>query len=341
MKKTRWTIAGILILCQTAIAADSWLHITHEETPELPGNEIQFIKPTDDGQGYWVGTLTGAARLENGSFEPIARTRNMQVWDILEQRDGGGLWVGFESGLLELRGNAASRSLAGHTVAAIRRVGDETWIIAKNLKTERNCLMRLKNGEWTSAEEMEGRYVEDIKRDAEGRYWLMLDGDGVLEVDPDTGLDEAHHHLQGVNVTSVMTDSRGRVWCGLWGGGVMMRDEGGWTRHLARERAAILSLLEDDERNIWAATSGNGIWVYDGERWQGMLQDEGSISLMTRTDDGRIWISTQTQGGLRFWNGQQWIVSLDTFLPIRTLVDTADGELIAGGVLDGIYILKR
>ncbi len=339
--KVNWATTVLLLLCQTVVAADAWLHITHEETPELPGNEIQFVKPTEDGQGYWIGTLTGAARLENGTFEPIAQTEGVQVWDIVEMTDER-LWIGYQNGLMEIQGDTLNRSLQGHTVAAIHRVGGDTWIIAKNRQTDRNHLMLQEEEQWAPPSAMEGRYLEDIERDVGGRYWLMLDGDGVLEVDVEAGLGEAHHHLQGVNVTSVMTDSRGRVWCGLWGGGIMMREEeGGWTRHLARERAAVLSLVEDDNRKIWAATSGNGLWVYDGDNWQPMLQDEGAISLMRRTDDGRIWISTQSRGGLRYWNGQEWIVSLDTFLPIRTLVEGPDGNLIAGGVLDGIYILER
>ena len=52
-----------------------------------------------------------------------------------------------------------------------------------------------------------------------------------------------------------------------------------------------------------------------------------------------IWAITSTD--LLYWNGEEWIVSLDGPLPIRALVEAADGTLWAGGVLDGIHMLKK
>jgi len=63
--------------------------------------------------------------------------------------------------------------------------------------------------------------------------------------------------------------------------------------------------------------------------------------MLTATSDGKVWISTQTQGGLRFWDGKTWKVSLESFLPIRCLLETKSGEIWAGGILDGLHILEK
>ena len=51
-------------------------------------------------------------------------------------------------------------------------------------------------------------------------------------------------------------------------------------------------------------------------------------------------MSGQQTGGLRRYDGTAWLVSLDSPLPIQCLVEAPDGRLVAGGILDGVHLLK-
>ena len=84
-----------------------------------------------------------------------------------------------------------------------------------------------------------------------------------------------------------------------------------------------------------------------GERINGMWtdikkaiveKDEGPINMIQTTSDGRVWISSQMNGGLRYWDGAAWKVSLDSPLPIRCLLEAKGGQVLAGGVLDGLHV---
>ena len=60
---------------------------------------------------------------------------------------------------------------------------------------------------------------------------------------------------------------------------------------------------------------------------------------MKMTSDKRIWVSTSGRGGLQYWNGTEWKISLEGPMPLRGLVELPKGVLIAGSVLDGLYVL--
>lgn len=321
-----------------AQAADPWQNITKENQPQLPGNEIQFIKKGKTEGQVWIGTLGGLAMVEGGVLHPVKATKGMNVWDITPRPEGG-YWIGHNAGALLMDGERSVAALGGKTVAPIQAVGTQLWAIAKNNSQDHNSLVQAEGEGWGPVALFKDRNVQDLVQDSKGVFWLVLDGDGVIELDPAKGLKEFHHHLARMNVTSIMTDSKGITWCGLWGGGVMVEQDKAWKRHLATETSAVLTLIEGGDGKIWAATSGNGVWLFDGKDWKGMLQEEGSVNLLTKTSDGRIWISTQKSGGLRFWNGKEWQVSLEGPLPIRCLMELPKGVLVAGGVLDGLHIL--
>jgi hypothetical protein len=64
------------------------------------------------------------------------------------------------------------------------------------------------------------------------------------------------------------------------------------------------------------------------------------VNLLEVTDDGRVWISTQATGGLQYFDGKSWQTSLRGPLPIRCLLKASNGQILAGGVLDGLHVLK-
>lgn len=336
---------AMLFAAITAPAADPWQSFTKETTPTLPGNEIQYLGTAQAG-GVWVGTLAGAAQAKAGIFKPFADAKGgalkANVWTVLETATGP--WIGTDGGALDCRGGKCMPTLTSYTVAPIIEIKPGVfWALGKS-RDDKATLFELKDKEWKAVEAVAKRRLTNLYRTANGHLWLTIDGNGVLQVDPATGIDKAVHHLESLNVTALMQDSRGVIWCGLWANGVANWDGLKWTRELPKTKeSAILGIAEDSKATIWVATSANGLWRRPLNRsdWTCDLADQGAVNLLVATKDGRVWISGQSLPGLRYWNGTEWMVSLDSPLPIRALVEDASGTLWAGGVLDGVYMLKK
>jgi ligand-binding sensor domain-containing protein len=304
----------------------------------LPSDEIQIIKAGTEKGVVWVGTPEGAARIENGVCTLLKPTKGLKVWDIARCAEGG-YWIGHDQGILLVDGERTVKALSGLNVGSIQQFGKGFWCIAKDESKDRNTLMEAKGESWVPVAAFQNRKVLDLERDSKGTFWVRLDGDGVLEIDPEKPLAEAKHHLARMQITSVMSDSKGTIWCGLMSEGIMVRTGVEWKRVLDREKTAVMTLLEDSTGLIWAATSGNGAWTYDGKSWTGRLQKEGPVNLLKMTADKRLWISTAQTGGLRYWDGKEWKPSLETPMPVNQLVESGPGTLLAGTILDGLYVL--
>lgn len=341
-------LAGAVLSCiavSAAFAADAWKSFTKENTPGLPGNEIQCLVPARDG-GVWAGTLNGATRVAQGVFSPLKDDKGkpfaLGVWAVLDT--AAGPWFGADDGIIDSRGGRFAPALQGYKVAPI--VGDAAggvWALGRD-PSDTATLFQLRGNDWTAVTNKLLRRIVDLYRTPNGRLWVTLDGNGALEIDPAAGVDKAVHHLRSISVTAVREDSKGAIWFGLWGGGVAIWDGKEMKRELTQVReSAILSMAEDGAGNIWLATSANGLWYRPlaGGPWKQELADQGAVNTMAATRDGRIWISGQNLPGLRYWNGKAWVVSLDSPLPIRVLVEAADGSLWAGGTLDGLYFLRK
>ncbi len=368
MQKPFISVLAAIAICAGAVAADKWDHVNVQTQPELAGNEIQFIE-TMPGE-VWIGTLSGLTRLRDGKYTAIKQVRikkkrkwvkqggkrkrvveevkevkkaKLQAWDILKLGRDEYL-VGTDRGIYRLQGDLMDNpAIQGYTVSPIVRYDDKTiWALGKNKGNEQNHVFTNAGGEWKRVEAFKDKRVDDMYQTADGHIWVGIDGDGVIEVDPQKGVDKAVHHLRGMKVTSVFRDSKGNVWVGSWGGGIAKRSDGKWTGSMERQKkAAILRFAEDKSGTVWAATTSSGVWMSTGEKWTMDLKDEGLINLLVATSDGRVYVSSQRGGGLRYWNGKTWEVSLDSPLPMRCLVEQKDGTLYAGGVLDGIHIKKK
>ena len=331
----RWIgMVGVVVALQ-AQAQDAWQQVTN---PPLPSVEVQMIKNGLDKGVVWIGTPKGVASVEGGVLRPMKQTKDLKVWDIFKRPEGG-FWVGHSGGALLVDGERTVQAMKGLNVPAIQMVGTQLWAIAKDESKDRNTLMLANGMDWAPEAAFKGRNVLDLVKDAKGTFWLVLDGDGVVEVDPAKPVREAKQYLSRMQVNSILTDSQGRTWCGLQNGGVMVRQNNEWKSQMDKERTAVLSMLEDGSGKIWAATSGNGIWASDGKTWKRMLPDSDFVNLMKMTSDKRIWISTPHHGGLRYWNGDEWKESLNCTDSVHSLVELPNGVLLAATGQSGIYVL--
>lgn len=330
--------AGLLLLgCGIASAGDAWKNYTAENG--LPGNEVQFLKQDEAGT-VWAGTLTGLGAFKDGKFS--VAIEKVQAWDILKAGENAH-WVGTNNGAIRLQGDKKETFLAGKTVAPLVRIGkDRIWTIAKENKEKegeaaKNALLEHDGKEWRPVEAFAKENVQDMFKVSDGTVWVALEANGVAAATPGTDPVKSTRHLEGRNVTTVFEDSRKRIWCGTWEQGVHVYDGKEWTRHLEKEKSAILAVVEDTRGTVWVATSANGLWRHDGKAWTNDLKQEGGINMIAATSDGKVWISSQQKGGLRAWSGKEWAVSLESALPIRCILETSDKKIWAGGVLDGVH----
>ena len=338
-----WVATGWAAL---AGAADPWKSIAVEAVPALLSDEIQWLAPARDGS-LLVGTLGGLARLRGEAIEPVPGGAGLKVWAVHEQADGT-LWIGHERGVARLAGGQRQDFLPKLQVAPIIEVQPgRLWAVGKQAGSPDAGLYELAGEAWKRVPGSEAFTIEDMARSSAGRAWLIVEGNGVLEVDPEAGFAKAVHHLQGITVTTTreLPDPAGgpaRVWAGTWSRGVAAWDGKEWTRHLdTLKDSSVLQLARDAAGRTWVATSSSGVFhaPADLATWSQDLGDEGGINLLVADAAGNVWISGQQTGGLRRHGGSGWVVSLDSPLPIQSLAEPGDGRLVAGGVLDGLHIL--
>ena len=332
-----WVVMLMAVAVQ-ARAADAWQHIAQENQPLLPNNEIHFVKQGAEKGQVWIGTADGAAELRDGVLRPLAAAKGLSVWDVTRDRDGG-LWVGHDKGVLFVKDEGITETLKGSVGASILRVGDQLWALAKNPATDAARLLKRDGDAWQRIERFKKHRVERVELDPKGTAWVLLQSNGVIEVDPTKDLDKARHHVPGVSVTSVMTDSKGNTWLGTDGSGVMvLSGTDKPQRHLGSAESVVLGLTEDKQGCIWVATNSKGLWIYDGTKWDNMLEDE-RIELVKTGADGRVWSSDPKGGGLHYWDGKAWQASLKDSGPLICLSPLADNGVIAGTVFNGMYVL--
>ncbi len=359
MMKIMHAAAIVLTLLAGTGSVGAWESFNTENTPELAGDEIQFIEALNGR--IWIGTLSGLSRYEDGTFTAAQmvhtqRQRNpetrefevteeirkagVQAWSMLA--DGADSYlVGTDRGVFRMTGTMlAGNTLDNHMIAPLLRRADGTiWALGKNRGTEESTLFRHVAGEWTAVDAFTGMQIKDLLQTTDGTLWIILDGDGAIRLPPDVDLDAVQHVQRGMNVTTVHHDSQGRTWMGFWGRGIAVEADGQWTQYLRTDRSAVLRFAEDSDGAIWVATN-EALWRFDGDAFSRIVSDAGPINLLFADADGRIWISAQRLSGLRIWNGTDWTVSLDSFLPMRCMADAGNGTLWAGGVLDGVHRLK-
>lgn len=339
-QRSKWmtVLALAAVFTGTARGADAWKPITTEQG--LPGNEVQFIKRDPSaGNGVWVGVVGGLAKFADGKIEKTAIGGS--VWDV-HGATPAKYWVGTAGGALLVEGDKTTVTLKGSSVGAIVPLGDkEVLALAKNPRTETNTLMRLNGADWDPVTPLKGKNVLDIVRLGDGKVWARVEGDGVRIFDPAKGAESVEVAHQGQNVTAVIQDSAGRVWCGLWQKSLAVWDGKAWSDHLKSKTFYALAIREDAKKNIWVATDQAGLWRFDGKEWVNDLKAEGGVTLLEPTSDGRVWVSTQKSAGLKVWDGAKWSVSMDGPTPLRCLVELPDKTLLVGGVLDGLFVLRK
>jgi signal transduction histidine kinase/ligand-binding sensor domain-containing protein len=150
--------------------------------------------------------------------------------------------------------------------------------------------------------------VQMVHVDAKNRIWVGVEGFGLLQLNPDTGVFTTKPLLpkaegSALDIWAMASDAQGSVWIGTYGKGLFRLKPDGMVQHFLPKVGAlglpdenVLSLAHDAKGVLWIATS-SGVVKWQDERFiafnNDLLSSKVVISLMPDPKLG-MWLGTQS-----------------------------------------------
>ena len=278
----------------------------------------------DDDGAVWVGTLGGGLNRLDPSTGRVRRfrlgagaaadVREEWVWSLA--RSGEVLWVGTESGLLELRGGGGEAPVTLRRIALPPPEAPWTSGVMALLADGRGGVWMRSGGGLVHRAADGTVEVHHLPHPAE-THQLLAEGDdlwaatsaGLVRYSPSTGQARVFVHtpsdpgsLSNDVVFSLFRDSGGTLWAGTASGLNRLEADSTFFHQGIAEAlpsAAIYSITEDERGHLWMGTNrgllrldpsvkgGNGFRVYDGTSGVGNL--EFNRNAVLRVADGTVF----------------------------------------------------
>lgn len=182
---------------------DVWATFTQQNSA-LPGSYVTSVE-IDQAGSAWVGTSTGAARLEYGS-NPFSSADDR--WTVYRSDSSGLAYDNIRDVLIDSAGNAWFALLIN------------------------GVSVRTADGAWQSYYQGDGIAYDSVyalAKDASGRIWIGTDGGGVSILDHRGTISNksddiwvtypSSQTLLSGNIRALHVDYWGQVWIGTFGGG--------------------------------------------------------------------------------------------------------------------------
>lgn len=156
----------------------------------------------------------------------------------------------------------------------------------------------------------QGRFLESLAQDREGRTWVATEGQGVWRFDPAAAAGEQwtqFTHKDGLgsdDTYALLVDARNRLWAGTTHG-VSVYNGKAWKTYgplegLGGSRVFALAACPTTG-DVWIATEG-GLTRYlvRGDRWQQYSRQDGlpsdSVQALAFNKTGDLFVGTQSDG---------------------------------------------
>lgn len=323
---------------------DFEVHDYFQETLKM-GKEINIVRSLfkDYHGDLWVGTDgNGIFHIKNvKSQKPIihnyVHSSNLQsslsgnaIYEIMEDNDFN-IWIGTAwSGIniLDLKSNIdfLHSDFFGKNPFPVLSIYKNDDHIIFGLDGEGISMYDLQDKEPVTLKSkvqslLDGMYVQYIKEDTPGTYWLGTFGNGLVKFDPNTSNLKNFNHdpknetsISYNDVRYVLDDDFGNLWVATWGGGLNYFNKTTETFKQYRENNAventicsdnIISLQKDGE-NIWIASFGGGLDVLNTKSEsfthfdysEEYTNSPSSNNLLSLFKDSRnyLWIGTSGEG---------------------------------------------
>lgn len=316
---------------------------TYTTTDGLPGSMVYDVVETQDGN-FWIMTLTGLFRFENGKFISPDFPNGITGKDVqaLRTSPDKSLWILTRQGLIHYKNagdmvfdplEGISRKLFG--LLAGGRRNENVW-----LHTEKG-LASFSGGQITyySNPDLVVKSEADVPftfEDEDGAVWLFYGSlksfyklkDGVFSLFP----------LKGDRVRRIFKDREGNLWIGTNGNGLWQLKERKLITYSSANGLptdAVQTVVGDDQNGVWIATQVGLVHFRDGkfttyQNQEGMPSN--GLSALCAGRDGSLWVGSDN-GLMRFKDGKFTTYSTKdglVYSRIHAVFEDRDGSLWIG-----------
>ena len=319
----------------------------------LPENTVMAIAQTRDGY-LWFGTEEGLARFNGKQFTTFDRANTPQllrssVFVLLEEKGGGGLWVGTYPGGLTRYSDGSFHTYTSKdglpddniTSLAQDNRGD-LWIgTTRGLATWRSG----KLSPYKDNSELAQEPIVALAAAPDGGMWVAT-GSHIFALDA-----AGKSKLVDVAVSSPSTlfaDQRGTLWIGTATQGLYSLSKGSLSHYAGQQLSGsrITVIRDDSAGNLWVGSLEDGLCRIQESKAECYTEKDGltsnSVTSIYQDREGSLWIGTFS--GVNRLSSSKFTtydrskgLSNDTVL---TLYQSPDGDIWAG-TMDGLNRLQQ
>lgn len=152
-----------------------------------------------------------------------------------------------------------------------------------------------------------------FREDQHGNIWLGTADNGVLMLNPNTGIFTRFNSTKDLDVNALYVDKSGKVWAGTEDGVYSIynnvESKENAINGVIGNSSIPFSIIEDDYGQMWIGTLTRGIFVFDkNKKLMAHLGDKppfpsNSVNQLIKDEDGGIWAATHS-GLVYFPNAQ-------------------------------------
>ena len=289
-------------------------------TNSLAGDNIHQINETKDNFLYITSDIGGISKLDlnnfnlaNIKFEQFTKENtglsSNNIRRILEDPFGN-MWVSNYSTGVDFISKSSSSFLVlnamGQDITNVSAIytdaQDNLWIGQDNqISLYRDgSIIRSWNFSQYISNSSSSIYL--FREDKQGNIWFGTADNGILKLNPHTGLFTRIENTKNLDVNAICIDHNGKVWAGTEDGVYTIENNIGTKDDaincILKLSSIPFSIIEDDYGRLWIGTLARGLFVFDKNKKlvAHLAEDKGfpssSTNQLLKDEDGCIWVAT-------------------------------------------------